>query len=956
MAQDNPFGDLIPNAHPSPAPAAAPQAPGVIYGRPRQLAPTNPLDEEIKRINIARGNPDLGDRNLPSLSAGYRWKNGVVGGDQEPIPGGPADIARQNAENERDKLGSEQAKAGNFYLRASRSNQNYGALGVGAEGLGLHVARAVLPDSVTNQFVGDERQQADAFMRDFIAATLRYESGAAIPPSEFESQAKTFFPIPGDSAATIEAKAQLRANAIEGLRMSAGPAADRVDAALQAPTDNAGQPPPPAGTGAGSGERWTIEQTKARYGEELYDEAGNPLGPEGGAAFDAQGNPAGLVGGRTTDTTAEDQRIAEIDAEAKRRQDGRFEGAAGLGDLLVQGGTFGLSDEAVGAASAGLRSLMGEDTSYQRERDIYRRQLEMARERNGWLGTATEFGGALLTGNPNALMSIAPQTARAALGAGARVGGGTGALAGFGYGEGAQESVGNALIGGTLGAGLGGGLAAAGPGINALRSRLPARAAPELGFTLENGARATGRDIARAGQAEGVTVNRAMVDPASRNRVTGVETTMAGGPIVQRNMRGVTDQIGDRVDSLGAGGTAMQDNVAGNLIEGASRRFIDRSGKAVGRMYDRAVQQSQGVAINPANASGSVDNAIARLSQTPETNRAEIAYLEGLKSDLSRPLGVEALRDLRTTLRKRISKGELVFGQNEARVLGIMDDLSTDIEAGLRQAGRGRAADLFRRADDLYRQRADFIENGIQKLIGRRNAGLSPERIAANFRAMASPKGDEANFARVLQTMTPDERADVTATFAEALGKNNNGEFTVDQFITQAEKMPAAARRHLFGDEGAESISNLVALSKAWKAVPRNTSRTGVSNDYRSEYKTWLLNLILGGGAGVLTSSGMTGVGAAATGIAVKSGRDILTARALMSPKITRWIRQTPRTADPRAIDTHFRRLGAIAAQEPALAGEIQAIQQRIMDVARGSLNPAAGEDVNEGGTVEVGN
>jgi hypothetical protein len=75
------------------------------------------------------------------------------------------------------------------------------------------------------------RQQAEAAQRDFIASTLRYESGAAISNSEFENQRKIYFPQPGDSAETVALKAKLRENAIEGLRLSAGPAAPKVEGA-----------------------------------------------------------------------------------------------------------------------------------------------------------------------------------------------------------------------------------------------------------------------------------------------------------------------------------------------------------------------------------------------------------------------------------------------------------------------------------------------------------------------------------------------------------------------------------------------------------------------------------------------------------------------------------------------------------------------------------------------------
>jgi hypothetical protein len=124
-----------------------------------------------------------------------------------------------------------QAKSAAFYTRALRANQLYGGTGVNDDPQGREIAKSLLPDALVNQFTSPARQQAEAAQRDFIASTLRYESGAAISNSEFDNQRKIYFPQPGDSPETVALKAKLRENAIEGLRLSAGPAAPKVEGA-----------------------------------------------------------------------------------------------------------------------------------------------------------------------------------------------------------------------------------------------------------------------------------------------------------------------------------------------------------------------------------------------------------------------------------------------------------------------------------------------------------------------------------------------------------------------------------------------------------------------------------------------------------------------------------------------------------------------------------------------------
>jgi len=137
---------------------------------------------------------------------------------------------------------STQAKNASFYTRAVRANQMYTGTGVTDLPYSHELALKLLPDALVNKYTSKPRQVAEAAQRDFVASTLRYESGAAITDSEFENQRKIYFPEPNDSPEKIAAKAQLRMNAIEGLKAASGPAAPLLDA--QQPSGPAYAPAP----------------------------------------------------------------------------------------------------------------------------------------------------------------------------------------------------------------------------------------------------------------------------------------------------------------------------------------------------------------------------------------------------------------------------------------------------------------------------------------------------------------------------------------------------------------------------------------------------------------------------------------------------------------------------------------------------------------------------------------
>jgi hypothetical protein len=74
-----------------------------------------------------------------------------------------------------------------------------------------------------------------AAQRAFTEARLRKESGAAIPPHEYETDAQMYFFQPGDTPKTLEQKRRARQMVVDGVAAEAGraltnPAASVVSA------------------------------------------------------------------------------------------------------------------------------------------------------------------------------------------------------------------------------------------------------------------------------------------------------------------------------------------------------------------------------------------------------------------------------------------------------------------------------------------------------------------------------------------------------------------------------------------------------------------------------------------------------------------------------------------------------------------------------------------------------
>ena len=609
--------------------------------------------------------------------------------------------------------------------------------------------------------------------------------------------------------------------------------------------------------------------------------------------------------------------------------------AAGTADSL----TFGFSDELAGGANAAL----GGD--YTQARDSFQGNKTAMAETHPLANVMGNISGAIMTGPiaRAAGLQFAPNATRAAGAAMAAnpvaTSAGLGAL--YGAGMDNENRLRGAVLGGVTGGVVGKGAQAISPLIS---NALAARAANSRpGGVIPNAA-----DVAAAGQAEGVTVNRAMIDPRLENRVSGVDASLAGGPALRRGMNEIEGQIEGRVNALGQGGNVMDNATAGQTYQTAGERYIEQSGKAAGRQYDKAERLAGDAKVTPATSLQAVDDAIARLSETPATNAAEINFLNTIKSDLSNDLSVGALRRMRTSLRKKISGGDLVFGEDEARVLGIMDAAANDIRTGLDAQGKAGAARAFDAADKAYRGRMEFINGTLQKIIGKRNSNLSSEQVANNLGGML--RGRDSEGARAfLAKLAPEEHADFAATIADSLGKNNRGEFSIAHFLTQTgeKKFPLASLKVAFGEDGAKSIQNLRVIAKEVDRVNkmRNTSNTARANDYRSA----IFNTVLGLGTGAGTGSATTGLATAVAAGGIKAGRDMLSARMLLNPNITKWIRTAPRTANPAAIDAHIGKLESMVRAGTVGRMDAQAIQEYLRNAIGQSPGRAAAQDETNG-------
>lgn len=881
---------------------------------------------------------------------------------------------------EKDKMGTEaQGKAAAFYGRMLQSDKEW----QGVKGDDIDPRGAIRqyvhdnhPD-IENTLLNDpKRQQADQAARNFISAQLRVESGAAIAQSEYDNQYRIFFPMPGDSREVIAQKARARGEAMQAMRSTAGPLADKTKDGVIAPVGGAadatippGTPPNNGGTPpgvnrpeirgnlpVGSQAVFGMDAEQKPFDRETYlkDHFGidgdqeakvmaflNQNRGNGALTVDALKSYYKETGARVppdaqlaalVDNVKKGREVAPIDttgAEAEYR--GKLQSnldkagfdptkTAGYAGRAIRGAEFGLSDELEGVLGAGKALLTNKPVGdgYVVARDTARLAEEQMREKQGWLGTGAELAGGLVGG---AGLFKDAATVPGMAEAGAKVG----ALEGYGRGEGLGGSVVGGLAGGITGGVTGAVLGKVTPKLGGVVSRfLPARATPEE--------EALATPVIEAGARQGIPIRQPDVRPELRNQVGVIERTDKGGPIIQAEQKADRAAIEGRVAEIGGPGTPGDKMAVGTNVQTALERHGEQTGSQGrgGRLYTKAEKITGNPKVAPTEAIAAIDANIAELTDAgPKANKGLIEYLQDVRSDLSREggLSITALRNQRTNMRGQIKERNLDKTDAERRVTMVLDAASKDIEAGLADNKPGLAA--YKQADDFWRQRADFRKQVTKYLMGPADNPHSPERTAGLIEGMMKAGGDHAKLNRMFDQLEPAERADLAASVAHNLGQNNKGEFSLPIFLNQLDArkgMNPRTVKLIFGEDGAKAIDDLklIAQAKVDAGSELNRSKTGgtVAAGATALKKSIFATMGFG-------TAGVPGAvaGSMAQGALTKF-TDERAARMLMNPDFTRWLRTMPTT--DAAVPAYIARLETVASKAPAIATDARALQDML--------------------------
>lgn len=611
-------------------------------------------------------------------------------------------------------------------------------------------------------------------------------------------------------------------------------------------------------------------------------------------------------------------------------QEGLTRNTPGFFDVAKQGMTLGLSDEAAGVGAVIGRALTGDFNvarNYAMGRDVERFRIEEARNNMGPVAsTATELvaGAGSIRNAPNALMSLGRGIAasgqpvtRAALQQGlvrqgTRAGAGVGAVGGFGYGEGAEGSVGNALLGAAAGGALGNVGARMG---NAAANRPP----PGPG----GGARAQA-----AADDLGIELTPAVTGGATTRRLTAgaQQGFISQAPIQRAVTRMETQGEAARNRIANDAGRVLDDEVAGDVVREAANVYSRRTSQIGGNLYKRADARAGGAKMPLPTAVQAADAEMAQIAKAPGGTDSQLYKdLAKLREQMSGgSFEVDGIRAFRTTLRNEMTERGLRGTPQDVAYGKILQAAEDDMIAGLQQAGKPEAAQALKTAAAFWRKRVETIDQVLEPVLGKRSP-KSGEQIVKAIESLANPKtGNSARLRGLFAAMPKDEARSISATLINRMGQPTRGSaniaeeggFSFNTFLTNYNDLSPRAKATIFPKESREALDKLATVSKAVKEAG------GAANTSNTAGALTAQLAISGIPAWIVSPFAALGMGAS----------QYAAGRLLASPKFARLLAGAPKANTAPARRAFNARLTDLAKTEPALQREIGMFQQAMND------------------------
>lgn len=446
-----------------------------------------------------------------------------------------------------------------------------------------------------------------------------------------------------------------------------------------------------------------------------------------------------------------------------------------------------------------------------------------------------------------------------------------------------------------------------------------------------------GLEAAAAAERLGVDLPRAVASDSTTVQQGGKilsNVPLGGAPLRNASQKAI-DQLGAAADNVAPGGNPANAGAA-------ARTGITGHSKALGQRVS--------------DAYANVDTLITQNVTTPLSNTSKVALEIGanrsnaalpesaavsrIQEALKRPEGLnyQGIKQLRTDIGETLEDPARIVasGASQAELKRIYGALSDDLRDAVGRGGGKQASDAFESANQLATRSARERE-ALQKVLGR---DVSDERLFDRITAMAgsNARADRVSLARVKGAVGDDTWNEIGSGVISRLGRDADGNFSPDRFISGYGKISSEGKQALFGKgEMSSSLDDIATVSRRFKQLNQYANPSGTGQT------------VLGGALGSgLIADPVTTIATAAGARAVSS----LMARPVSAKALAAYSRAyeqyatRPSNATLRALENTSRAVSAFIANE---AGDKALAAQVFPSISRVQQLPAEQGNENQG-------
>lgn len=344
-----------------------------------------------------------------------------------------------------------------------------------------------------------------------------------------------------------------------------------------------------------------------------------------------------------------------------------------------------------------------------------------------------------------------------------------------------------------------------------------------------------GMEAAAAASRLGVDLPRAVATDSSIMQQGGKALTNIpfGGNPLRDASRSAIEQVGQAAsrvqEGYGSGNVASAGNAAREGVSTfATKTLPEKVSKAYDAVDNLVTQNVTTPLSKTAEAALKISQSRqnATLGSSPAVNIVQEAVGRG------DGLNYQGIKQLRTSVREMMDNPSIApQGTSQTELQAIYNGLTADLKGAVARGGGEKATKAFDEANQLAAKTARERQ-ALQKILGR---DTSDEKVFDKITSMAgsNSRADRVGLLRVRSAVGNDTWDELASGVISKLGRDSDGQFSPDRFITGYGKLSKEGKTTLFGgkQELAKSLDDIATVSRQFKQLNQYANPSGTAQN-----------------------------------------------------------------------------------------------------------------------------